>query len=404
VGLMEVAGTKLGKNPDWLTNAVNLSDDVLALSAQQRQTLGAVMAGNLARDLGGFSKDGLRPMSYIKGLQVAHQPEWYTALANTTKTQWPLAGGTMPQDLFAALSNHRVFTGIFDEAATAVAAIDRTALSPESAALLDDAVANMDGARTSWDAAKTAGKLSDEVADAHMKWDNSVAKLFEAEPDLAKQVFGKYIEEDAFRMAQTAAGDAVRSEWTAALPKVADEVAETVAANADEVVETVAANADEVVETAAATSHVVPTTGTVAAADTVEGAAIATPAATSAAASAPATVTGGGTGIGSNWQPGTQPRKFTGSVSEFIAEAQRPGPTTVAAPATVVAPVAPAAPVAPSSPLTITTNARGEAVTGSGLVLPSYTSPISGFGSTGVTSINDPSIARLADAMARMRG
>ncbi len=392
VGLMEVAGTKLGKNPDWLTNAVNLSDDILALSAQQRQTLGAVMAGNLARDLGGFTKDGLRPMSYIKGLQVAHQPEWYANLANATKAQWPLAGAaTMPQDLFAALSNHRMFTSMFDEAATAIAGIDRSALSPESAALLDDAVAQMDGARAGWDAAKAAGKLTDEVADAHMKWDASVAKLFDAEPELAKQVFANNIDEGAFRMAQTAAGDAVRSEWVAALPKVADEVAETVTANADEVAETVAANADEV---AAATTHALPTTGAAVADDVVEGAAIATP-----TAAPTATVTGGGTGIGSNWQPGTQPRKFTGSVSEFIAEAQRPVPTPAAAPAAT----APTAPAAASSPLTLTTNSRGEAVTGSGLIVPSYASPVTPFAGSGITDVNDPALARLADAMQRMR-
>ncbi len=387
VGLMEVAGTKLGRNPDWLTNAVNLTDDIVALSAQQRQTLGSVMAGNLARDLGGFTKDGMRPMSYIKGLQTATQPTWYTNLANATRSQWPNgAAHTMPQDLFAALANHRMYTGIFDDAAKAVAGIDKSRLSPESAALLDDAVAQMNGARGGWDAAKSAGKLTDEVAEAHMKWDNAVAKLYEAEPGVAKQVFAGYIDEDSFRMAQVAAGDAVKAEWLAALPKVADDVAE----HADDIAGAVAASADEIAEV---TTQALPASGAVAAADTVEGAVTA----------APTTVTGGGTGIGSNWQPGTSPRKFTGSVSEFIADAQRPVPATpVAAP--VAAPAAVVAPAAPSSPLTITTNARGEAITGSGLVLPSYTSPISPLGATGITSVNDPAVARLAAAMERMRG
>ena len=408
VGLMEVAGTKLGRNPDWLTNAVNLTDDIAALSAQQRQTLGSVMAGNLARDLGGFSKDGLRPMSYIKGLQVAHQPKWYTDLANATKAQWPNGAVTMPQDLFAALANHRVYTGVFDEAATAIAAVDRSALSPESASLLDDVVAKMDDARGSMEASKAAGKLTDDASVAVDNWHASLAKLFDAEPELATKAFTGYIDDSTFKMAQVAAGDAVRAEWLAALPKVADDVVETVAENADEVAGAVAANADEVAGAVAAnadevvetTTHALPSTGTVAAADTIEGAVVATPA---AAPTAAPTVTGGGTGIGSNWQPGTQPRKFTGSVSEFIAEAQRPVPARVAAPAPVVAPVAPApAAVAPSSPLTITTNAQGEAVTGSGLVLPSYTSPVTPFAGSGITNVNDPAIARLADMMSRM--
>ena len=430
VGLMEVAGTKLGRSPEWLTNAANLTDDIAALSAQQRQTLGAVMAGNLSRDLAGsFSKDGMRPMSYIKGLspmkivdgkKVPFQPDWYTNLGKVTKMQWPLsAGRTMPPDLYDVLMNHRVFSGIFDEATTALAGIDKSKLSPESIALLDDAFVQMDGARAGWDAAKTAGRFTDEAALAQEKWHGSIRNLFDAEPEIAGKLFGKYIAPDSYAMAQTAAGDAVRAEWLAALPKVAantdevagavaanadevaetvaanaDEVAETVAANADEVAETVAANADEVAETAAGATHALPSTGAAAAADTVEGAVIATP----------APVTGGGSGIGSSWTPDSTPRKFTGSVTDYIADAQRPRPVAPAAPAPV-APVAPAPVVtpAPSAPVTLTTNARGEAVTGSGLIVPSYASPVSPFGGTGVTSIDDPSIARLADAMARMR-
>lgn len=42
-------------------------------------------------------------------------------------------------------------------------------------------------------------------------------------------------------------------------------------------------------------------------------------------------------------------------------------------------------------------------MTGSGLIVPSYASPVTPFGATGVTSVNDPSIARLAEAMQRLR-
>jgi hypothetical protein len=327
VGLMEVAGTKLGKQPEWLSSAVNLTDDIAALSKGQRDTLGSIMAGNLARDLGGFTKDGLRPMSYIKGLVTAKQPEWYSGLANITKGQWP--SGQMPEQLFSALATHRLVTGLFDEAGVALRSLDRSALGEGVAPLLDDAVAKMDDARVALDAAKAGGAMTDEATIAVQRWEDAVIALQSHDDAVARSVFANYTDLGARAQATVLAGDAVKAEWLV-----------TAASQVDDVVEAASPVVDDVTKAATETAGAMPA-ATAAADDVIEGAAI----------------------------------------------------------RTATAPAAPAA--ATSSPLSVTVNARGEAVTGSGLVLPSWTSV---GGAAVPTNVTDPSIARLAEAMARMRG
>jgi hypothetical protein len=224
VGLMEVGGTKLGRTPEWLASATNLVDDVQNLAQVQRDTLGRVMAGNLAGEIGGFTRDGRKALRYVDSLRSSSQPVWYQKLADATKSQWP--SNQMPSELFDALSNHRFFTGMFDEAATALRGIDRSTLSPQVSGMLDDAVARMGEARGSFEAAKVAGRLGDDVVPKVAEWDQAVARLFEADDAVARAVFGSYIDEGSVRMAQVAARDAVRADWAAQAATKLDDVAE----------------------------------------------------------------------------------------------------------------------------------------------------------------------------------
>lgn len=224
VGLMEQGGTKLGRNPEWLgLDALGLIDDVAAQSDASTKLLGKVMAGNLAKDLGGFTKDGLRPMSYLKGLASAKQPSWYADIAAATKAKWPTA--QMPRELFDVLGSQRLISGLADEAAVALTKLDRSTLTPQVAAALDDAVARLGDTTAALDAAKVAGKLSDEAVATIGSLDDAVSGLVKADPELAKTVFGTFLDETALTAAQRSASTAVRNEWVAAAATKVDDLA-----------------------------------------------------------------------------------------------------------------------------------------------------------------------------------
>jgi hypothetical protein len=388
VGLMEVAGQKLGAQPQWL-GAGTLASEIAGLSAANQKQLGSQMAGNLAREIGGFTNDGRRPLNALKQLAESKPQGWYTELANITKGHRPVP--QMPEELFSALATHRLVTGLFDEAGVALTKLDRSALGEGVAPLLDDAVAKMDDARVAIDAAKAGGTITDEAAIAVQRWEDAVVALSAQDDAVARTVFASYVDESKRVLAQVGAMDAVKQEWLATAASQVDDVIEGAAPVVDDVVETVAAGADDVAKAATETAGAMPV-ATAAADDVVEGAAIRTATAPAAPAASP---------IGSGAST-PMPRKFTGSVSDYIEATQRRTSSPSAPRAVAPAPVAPAAaPAAASSPLSVTVNARGEAVTGSGLVLPSWTSV---GGAALPTNVTDPSIARLAEAMARMRG
>jgi hypothetical protein len=231
VGLMEMGGTKLGRSPEWLgPDAMSMIGDVTKLADVDRKVLGSVMAGNLARDLGGFGKEGFtlsRPLSYLRGLTNGKQPSWYTELAATTQAH--AAAGRMPDGLYDVLVNHKLFNGLADDAVKALANIDRTALRPEVAGALDDAVARLDDTKAAFEAAKGAGRLDDTVTAAFQSFDTSMEGLIKADPEVAVKVFGSYLDETALQAAQRAAVDSVRSEWLAAAATKVDDVAEVAA-------------------------------------------------------------------------------------------------------------------------------------------------------------------------------
>jgi hypothetical protein len=209
-----------------------LIGDVAARGDAEKQVLGAVMAGNLARDLGGFTKDGMRPMSYLKGLATGKQPSWYTQLAETTKAH--AAAGQMPAELFDVRASSRVVATIADDAAAALATVDRSAMKPAVQGALDDALAKLDASKAAFASAEAGGKLSDEAVAALGGFDASVTKLIDESPLVANRLFPSYVDDVALDAMQVRAGDAVRAEWLATASSGTDEVAETVAGLADD--------------------------------------------------------------------------------------------------------------------------------------------------------------------------
>lgn len=308
VSLMEVGGTKLGRSPEWLRSAVDLVDDVAARSVQEKQALGRLMAGNAARNLGGFTNDGIRPMKHVARLAQARQPEWYAQLAATTARQWP-GKGHMSDELLDVLASHRIFGQVFDEGAAAIAALDRSALPEGMASLLDDATASMDEARSALEAAKAAGKADDAAFRAMGRFSEAVQKLHAEDAELAAKLFPTYLDQSLFVRAQVEAVDAVRASHAATAAAAADDLAAAAGTAIDDVVG-----------------------GPAAVSDAVEGASHATRATTTR--------------------------------------------------------------------VTLGANARGEAITPSGLIVPSYTAPASGLAPAEATS---EAIRRLESMMGRLR-
>jgi hypothetical protein len=318
IGLMEMGGQKLGSNPAWLSNATNLVDDVTNLAQAEQQTLGRVMAGNLAQDLGELGRPGFKPERYIRSLVTNETPDWYRALGQATKGQWPAA--QIPAATLELLSAHRVYTGLFDDAAAAIAKLDRSALTPEAAQLLDDVVARTDDLRGALDASRAAGAATSEVNDALVAWDRSLVALAEVDPDITLTAFGRYFNQSDWTMAFKGAEQAVRSEWAAQAATLVDDVAGA----ADDVAGAAGDVADDLVRAMPSSTG-----------DASRGASIA---------------------------------------SELLE---------------------------PATPTRLTVNARGEAVTPTGLIIPSYASPV---GSAIPRSVDDPAVARLAAAMQQVRG
>jgi hypothetical protein len=289
------------------------------------------------------------------------------------------------------------------------------------APLLDDATASMTEARAALDAAKAAGKSSPETFAAVQKFGESVEKIYVQDAELAQRLFPTYVDESLFRTAQVQAKDAVMAahaaEAAAAAASHVDEAAAAVAPVLDDAVEAAAPVVDNAVEAAApvtngaagavdeaivrAGGEVPVTAAPVAATTTAPTLPNATADAVEATIARPTTSTG--SVIGENWVPGaTGEGKFTGTVSELLDRASAPRPTVAAPVAAPVEAVAPASVArVTETPLTLTVNARGEAVTGSGLVIPSYASPVSGLAPA--DGITDAGIQRLQDMMNRVR-
>lgn len=424
VGLTEMAGKKLGQTPEWLRSAADLVDDVNSLAKAERDTLGAVMAGNAARNLGSFSADGGRMVKYVRNLGNLRQPEWYTRLAQSTASQWPGNGTQLSPQLLDVLTGHRVYGQIFEEGAAAIAALDRTNLPEGMSGLLDDATAKMSEARGALDAAKAAGVADDATRTAVQGFGESVERIYQQDAELARQLFPTYVDEGLWVQARANAMEAVKASHAAEVAEAGaaaivaggDEAAAVAATQAGEAAQVVAANAGEVAEAAA------PAATGGGAANVVDEAivraggetpVVAAPVATTTAPTLPnatadaveATITrpttSTGSVIGANWTPANAgDGNFTGSVSEMLDRASRPRPTTaVPAPVATAAP-APVATATASQPVALSVNARGEAVTGSGLIVPSYTSVAGGFAPADVTP---EAIARLQDTMNRVR-
>jgi hypothetical protein len=221
VGLMQVGGTKLGQNPEWLAGATNLVDDIAQLSTQQRGTLGAVMAGNLAKDLAGsFSKDGIRSMRGLAKLASGHQPEWYTSLANATKSQWP--ANQIPKDVLELGTTSRLVGKLFGDARGAIGTVDRAALAPETATLVDDVAARMDDVEGAVKAGTSAGKLGDDYQTAFRAWQESVAKLAAKDEALATKLFAA--DDATITTMLREAQSATRAEWAATTAQAAGAV------------------------------------------------------------------------------------------------------------------------------------------------------------------------------------
>lgn len=359
VGLMEVGGNKLGKTPEWLTNAASLIDDVASRSPKERATLGNVMASNLVRDLDSFSGIGWRPGKYVESLRSSIQPSWYTELAAATKAQWP--GRTMPPELFNLRVNSAIFGTLSDDLTAALAKLDRSALSPEATRLVDDAVAKFEGVQRGLASSKAAGALDESYGLAVDDFSVAVNKLIDEDSAVARQLFEGVMDESALRMAQVRASDAVRAEWLATLAGGADDaaaVADDVAAVADDV----AAAADDV-------ARGVGGAGTGAAATAAAGAG------TSAAAGAPV--------VAAADDAASAARHFTAAGADVDAVRA----ANMARPA--------------NRPVQLRVNRNGEAVTPAGLLVPSWTSAA---GAPIPTSVNDPSIAGMAEAMRRIAG
>jgi hypothetical protein len=236
----------------------------------------------------------------------------------------------------------------------------------------------------------------------------SVQAIHNVDPELAARLFPTYVDESLFRTAQGQVIETVKSGWAA------EQAAAAAAANADEVVEAAATHVDDVVEAAApvlddAADAAAPVLDDAAEAVVPAAAAPVTTAPTLPNATADAVeatvvrpTTSGGSVIGENWVPGsTGDGKFTGTVSELLDRASAPRPTVAAAaPAPVPAVVTPAPAATVSEPLRLTVNARGEAVTGSGLIVPSYASSASGLAPADTSA---EAIERLQDVMTRIR-
>jgi hypothetical protein len=234
VSLMDVAGQKLGRSPEWLQTAPQLADDITALSAESRINLGSIMAGSAARDLGvaSFAKDGAgwtRSARYVSGLLNRRVSGEYAALAEKTAAQLPLG---MPHDILELQAGHALFSSIFEEGAKGIAALDRSKLTPETSALVDDVAAKMTAARTAMDAAKAGGKLDDAALNAMKEFHTSAEQLGEADAALAKQLLPTYADQGAFVTAEQGAIDAAQAAWKSAHPAGVTEVASEVASEA----------------------------------------------------------------------------------------------------------------------------------------------------------------------------
>jgi hypothetical protein len=253
--LMDIGGQKLGTTPDWLQTAPQLGADIAKLSAQTRLNLGSMMAGSAARDLGAsaFAKDAAswsRSGRYVSGLLKRNVTAEYANLAATTAEHLKLG---MPHDLLELQAGHALFSKIFAEGATGIAGLDRSALTPETSALVDDVAAKMASARTAMDAAQAGGKLDDATLKAMTEFHASAEQLGEADAALAKQLLPTYADQGAFVTAEQGAIDAAQAAWkaeqaaaTAATPAVADAAGEIAAEAAAELPQAAAPVADTV--------------------------------------------------------------------------------------------------------------------------------------------------------------
>ncbi|MCW2924690.1 MAG: hypothetical protein JWM98_2094, partial [Thermoleophilia bacterium] len=271
--MLEVGGQKLGNNPDWLKSAPSLVDNIAGRSDAELGSLGRLMAGNAVSTLG-IGKDGMRPVKYLTGLTKGGVPDWYATLAAATAKEFPglgqAAGGAagvggvaaISDELLEALAGHKLFTGLFDEAGANIAALDRSALSPETAGLVDDATKAMEESRGLLDAAKTGGVIDDAARNSVQHFGEAVGKLHDADPELATKLFPSYVDGEAFMTAEAEAVSTVKAAYAAeAAAKAAEaaKVAEAAAPAAGEVAEVAAGGADEaaaVVEGAAKTAPV----------------------------------------------------------------------------------------------------------------------------------------------------